>query len=83
MVFINGSPNASVLCELQNAAATASPGERFRRLLLKKVKNVISDPICNSGNMVKRVIAFPKSRPRPFVNALQKAFQTIPRRTTS
>eukprot|EP00985_Skeletonema_marinoi_P012949 scaffold6346_cov116-Skeletonema_marinoi.AAC.5 len=83
IVLINGRPNASVLCELQNAAATASPGETFNSLLLKKVKNVISDPICSRGSMVKRVIAFPKSKPRPFENALQNAFQTIPRRTTS
>lgn len=81
IVLISGMPNASVLCELQNAAATDSPFDMFKSLLLKRVKNAINDPICSNGNMVKRDIAFPKSKPRPFVNALQNAFHTIPRRT--
>ena len=81
IVLISGSPNASVLCELQNAAATDSPFDMFKSLLLKRVKNDINDPICSNGNMVKRDIAFPKSKPRPFVKALQNAFHTIPRRT--
>ena len=81
IVLISGRPNASVLCELQNAAATDSPFDMFKSLLLKRVKNAINDPICSNGNMVKRDIAFPKSKPSPFVNALQNAFHTIPRRT--
>jgi hypothetical protein len=82
IVWIKGRPKANPLCELQKAAATASPGDRFKGLLLKKVNNVNNDPVCNSGNMVKREIAFLRFRPRPFANALQNAFQTIPRRTT-
>ena len=83
MVLINGRPKASVLCEAQNVAATASPGVLFKSSFdLKSENSTINEPICNSGNSIKRDIAWLKSKPSPLVNASQKAFQTIPRSTT-
>lgn len=81
MVLIKGSPNASVLCAAQNVAAIDSPGENPKKFIRKKEKSVVKEAACIAGSNVRRATACFTSNPNPLVNALQKAFQTMPRRT--
>lgn len=81
IVLIKGRPKASVLCALQNVAATASPGEKPKRLTRKKEKSEAKDAACSAGSSVRSAMACFTSNPKPLVNALQKAFQTIPSKT--
>ncbi len=79
--MIKGRPKASVLCAAQNVAAIASPSENPKRFNLKKAKSEVNDAAWIAGSNVRSATACLTSKPNPLVNALQKAFQTIPSRT--
>ena len=57
IVFINGSPKASVLCDALKVAATASPGVLFNNFDLKNENSVINVPICSNGSIINKTIA--------------------------
>ena len=83
IMLIRGRPKARVLCPEQNVAAIASPGDTYANSLERKTEeSAMSDPSCTRGRIIRRTTAELKSNPIPLANALENAFQTIPRRTT-
>jgi hypothetical protein len=80
MVLISGSPKAKVFCDEQKMAATISGREKLKTGKEKTLNRTPIDPRCSDGSSVNSTRVCLKFRPSPLVNALQKAFQTIPRR---
>lgn len=83
MVLTSGSPNANVLCDAQNMAATVSPRLKPQKGCWNILNKNTNDMICRVGKMARRAAACLNSRPIPFEKALQKAFQTIPSKINS
>lgn len=77
-VLTNGKPKARVLWLAANAAATASFLDKLINGDLKREKRPRSEPVCNNGRIVSKVMTFVASSPNPLENALQNAFHTIP-----
>ena len=75
-MLTSGSPNASVLCDAQKEAAVTSSFGNFSTL--KKTLNAYRLNECKADSMIKSISPCERSIPRPFVKALQNAFQTIP-----
>jgi len=80
MVWINGSPNARVLCDAQNMAATASLVVKPKTWREKRLKKAASESKCNVGKRVSKTTVCRTSSPNPVENALEKALKHIPRR---
>jgi hypothetical protein len=78
MVLMRGKPNASVLCDAQNVAETASSFVQLTSLDVKKQNNPAIDVRWRMGKSAKSVADCLVPRPIPLVNALQNAFQTMP-----
>ena len=80
IVLIRGNPKARVLWDATNMAATVSflvnPNIGSENVL----NRTPSDMACMTGISVNRARVCCRLRPRPVLNALQKAFQTMPKR---
>ena len=80
IVFNKGSPNARVLCDVQNVAAIASSREKLRALELKNFMSNLKLPTWRDDKRPRRNTPCENSIPSPLVNALQNAFHTSPMR---
>jgi hypothetical protein len=80
-VLIKGRPKAKVLCAPQKVAAIDSSNEKPNIFNRKNENSDARDATCRAGSNVRRAMACFTSNPKPLVNALLNAFQTIPSRT--